>query len=96
VERVKKLLSTCLRVRVTDGRILEGIFCCFDKEKNIILADTIEYQPNKPTPSNPLPALDSPILVDGLKQRTLGLVLIPGRHIARCEAQRAYVDAEAT
>ncbi|RHY53638.1 hypothetical protein DYB30_000365 [Aphanomyces astaci] len=66
---VMQLLDQVLRVEITDGRILVGLFHCLDKDKNLILTETTEYryannhvkQDDSPTPS----------------VRSLGMTLIP-------------------
>ncbi|CAB0045022.1 unnamed protein product [Trichogramma brassicae] len=50
---------------MTDGRILIGSFLCTDRDANIILGLCAEYLSDN---------LD-------LEARTLGLVMVPGRHI---------------
>ncbi|ETV73756.1 hypothetical protein H257_11450 [Aphanomyces astaci] len=76
---VMQLLDQVLRVEITDGRILVGLFHCLDKDKNLILTETTEYryannhvkQDDSPTPS----------------VRSLGMTLIPGRHVLKVSRQ---------
>jgi len=35
-----------MRVKISDGRIFEGLFICVDHEKNIILGETVETMTN--------------------------------------------------
>lgn len=37
------LLGTEIRVLINDGRIIEGIFSCMDKDLNFILGNATEY-----------------------------------------------------
>lgn len=42
-EWLKSLLNKNLRVKITDGRVLIGIFLCTDKDSNIVLGSCKEY-----------------------------------------------------
>lgn len=54
-----------MKIKLTDGRILVGIFLCTDKDANVILGTCAEYlsEDNSGEP------------------RMLGLAMVPGRHI---------------
>ncbi len=43
LDKVKGMLGKKLRVRVGDGRLLEGDLQCLDRELNLILLDAFEY-----------------------------------------------------
>ena len=42
-EVLKSYLSQRLRVEVSDGRIVEGIFMCTDRDRNIVLSNCEEF-----------------------------------------------------
>ncbi|XP_064599364.1 N-alpha-acetyltransferase 38-A, NatC auxiliary subunit-like [Liolophura sinensis] len=65
---LEKWLNKSMKIEMTDGRTLIGVFVCTDKDKNVILGSCEEY----------LKPLDS-----GEKEepRILGLAMIPGHHI---------------
>ncbi|ESN96169.1 hypothetical protein HELRODRAFT_68492, partial [Helobdella robusta] len=62
-------LNRNLKITMTDGRTLIGVFICTDKDCNVILGSCLEY-------------LKPP---DGCEEeeepRILGLAMIPGHHI---------------
>ena len=60
-----------IRVKVTDGRVVEGLLQCVDKDMNLVLSQGIEY--------HGLEAVDSTMGTDTL--RNLGSVMIPGSHV---------------
>ena len=64
-------LNKPMKVEMTDGRILVGVFLCTDKDRNVILGATNEYVKS--------PGNDRP---DTSKEgRNLGLAMIPGHCI---------------
>lgn len=42
-EWLKSLLNKSMKVKITDGRVLIGIFLCTDKDSNIVLGSCREY-----------------------------------------------------
>ncbi|XP_038077553.1 N-alpha-acetyltransferase 38, NatC auxiliary subunit-like [Patiria miniata] len=74
-ERLRGWLNQSLRVRMTDGRTLIGLFLCTDKDQNVILGSCEEY----------LTATDA-----GQKEepRVLGLAMVPGQHIVSIEIDK--------
>jgi len=54
-----------MKIKLTDGRILIGIFLCTDKDANVILGTCAEYLTEE----------------NSREPRMLGLAMIPGRHI---------------
>eukprot|EP01127_Copromyxa_protea_P004865 TRINITY_DN14690_c0_g1_i1.p2 TRINITY_DN14690_c0_g1~~TRINITY_DN14690_c0_g1_i1.p2 ORF type:complete len:177 (-),score=53.86 TRINITY_DN14690_c0_g1_i1:17-547(-) len=44
IDTVSSYLGRFMQVEVSDGRVLEGRFRCFDKQKNIVLSDTTEIK----------------------------------------------------
>ncbi len=43
VELLRRLLNKRMRVKITDGRCIVGVFVCTDKNANVILASCQEY-----------------------------------------------------
>lgn len=61
-----------MKVEMTDGRILTGVFLCTDRDRNIILGATNEYLKSSDDKNEP----------DFTKEgRNLGLSMIPGHCI---------------
>ena len=42
LDKIKSLLGRTIRVRISDGRVIEGVFQCFDKDLNFILGSAVE------------------------------------------------------
>lgn len=72
VKKARQLLNREVRVGVEDGRVFVGKLHCLDKQKNIILYDTIEFRS--------FPGVEA----KAAEQRSLGLVLIPARCRTSC------------
>ncbi|XP_030750782.1 N-alpha-acetyltransferase 38, NatC auxiliary subunit [Sitophilus oryzae] len=66
--RLRSWLNKTLKIRMTDGRTLVGVFLCTDRDANVILGSCSEYLPPDSTVFNE-------------DTRMLGLVMIPGKHI---------------
>ena len=47
ITRLRSYLNLKARVRVSDGRVFVGTFVCTDKEQNVILAHTEEFNGGK-------------------------------------------------
>ncbi|KAL1509343.1 hypothetical protein ABEB36_004098 [Hypothenemus hampei] len=67
-QKLRSWLNKSFKIKMTDGRVLIGVFLCTDRDANIILGSCSEYLPADSTVSNEEP-------------RMLGLVMIPGKHI---------------
>ncbi|XP_037072732.1 N-alpha-acetyltransferase 38, NatC auxiliary subunit-like isoform X2 [Pollicipes pollicipes] len=65
---LESYLNKTMRIVMTDGRSLMGIFWCTDRDANVILGNCMEHMPPREDGSR-----DEP--------RPLGLAMIPGRHI---------------
>lgn len=66
--KLESWLNKNMRIEMSDGRLLIGIFLCTDQAKNVILGSCHEYlKPND----------------DGIEEepRFLGLAMVPGHHI---------------
>ncbi|XP_053379233.1 N-alpha-acetyltransferase 38, NatC auxiliary subunit-like isoform X2 [Mercenaria mercenaria] len=66
---LRSWLNKSMKIQMTDGRTLIGIFLCTDSERNVILGSCEEY-------------LKPPDHVEKKEEpRILGLAMIPGHHI---------------
>ncbi|KHN96790.1 LSM domain-containing protein [Metarhizium album ARSEF 1941] len=81
---LSSLLNKTLRVHTTDARLFWGTFKCTDADKNVVLANTYEYR--QPSAPRLVDGPDGSTAQDGTS-RYLGLVVVPGRHIARMELE---------
>ena len=43
MESARQLLGSLIRVRISDGRVVEGELQCLDKDLNLVLGSAIEY-----------------------------------------------------
>lgn len=73
--KLKSWLNNLLRIEMSDGRVLIGVFLCTDRDANIILGSCSEYLPedNITVASTSSNNTEEP--------RMLGLVMVPGKHI---------------
>lgn len=67
-KQLESWLNKSLKIQMTDGRTLIGVFVCTDRECNIILGSCQEF-------------LHYPEEEGKEEPRMLGLALIPGRHV---------------
>ncbi|OQR85411.1 hypothetical protein THRCLA_23030 [Thraustotheca clavata] len=74
IQSVMQLLNQPLRVEISDGRIIIGLFHCLDHEKNLILTDANEYR---------YPHNDDDEVPQTPSKRFLGMALVPGKHIVK-------------
>jgi small nuclear ribonucleoprotein (snRNP)-like protein len=61
-----------VRVEIADGRIFVGELQCFDGEQNLIMERTIEHRIGD---------------VEGDNERDVGMVMVPGRELVKCELE---------
>ncbi|XP_061664114.1 N-alpha-acetyltransferase 38, NatC auxiliary subunit isoform X2 [Syngnathoides biaculeatus] len=78
-EKLQGLLNKNMRIRMTDGRTLVGLFLCTDRDCNIILGSAQEFLKSTDTFSQGEP-------------RVLGLAMIPGHHVVSIEAEADTLD----
>ncbi|KAI2638372.1 hypothetical protein GGS21DRAFT_435741 [Xylaria nigripes] len=87
---LKSLLNKRLRIHATDSRLFVGNFKCTDTDRNIVLSTTYEYrQSSQQTPSE-TPADTAGHDSEAAREipaRYLGLIVIPGEHIVKIEAE---------
>ncbi|KAM7026315.1 LOW QUALITY PROTEIN: N-alpha-acetyltransferase 38, NatC auxiliary subunit-like [Acridotheres tristis] len=76
-QRLEALLNRSLRIRMSDGRTLVGLFLCTDRQSNVILGSAQEF----------LKAADA---FPGSEPRVLGLAMVPGHHIVSIEVEPPY------
>lgn len=69
--KLRSWLNKSLRIKMSDGRVLIGVFLCTDRDANVILGSCSEY----------LPESEEGALKANEEPRMLGLVMVPGKHI---------------
>ena len=87
-EYLREMLNKLMKIKLSDGRILIGVFLCTDRDSNVILGSCSEYvvdQGNEDE-SRPVDATNKvedsefdPTL--NIEPRILGLAMVPGKHI---------------
>ncbi|KAK7165180.1 hypothetical protein R3I94_003526 [Phoxinus phoxinus] len=78
--KLENLLNKSMRIRMTDGRTLVGLFLCTDRDCNVILGSAQEFLKSTGTQCTP----------DSFSQgepRVLGLAMIPGHHVVSIEVE---------
>ena len=73
-----------MKIKLTDGRILIGVFLCTDKDANVILGTCDEYLSEESVENSQLG-----------ERRMLGLAMIPGRHIVSIDVDDILTSASA-
>ncbi|GFY50121.1 n-alpha-acetyltransferase 38, NatC auxiliary subunit [Trichonephila inaurata madagascariensis] len=71
-QRLESWLNKNMKIEMTDGRVLIGIFLCTDRDRNVILGSCAEYLQTESDES-------------GEEPRVLGLAMVPGHHIVSIE-----------
>jgi len=64
-------INKCIKIEMTDGRFIMGVFLCTDKSSNVIIGNCTEYTRDPDSH----PDLEEP--------RMLGLAMVPGHHIVK-------------
>ncbi|KAK5676475.1 hypothetical protein LTS10_010776 [Elasticomyces elasticus] len=91
-EYLEGFINKTLHLHITDGRMFVGQLKCTDNERNIILAMTHEYrQPSQvdiklAAERHEKAGKSGNVKVD-MKQRFLGLVVVPGQYITKMEVE---------
>ncbi|XP_077062424.1 N-alpha-acetyltransferase 38, NatC auxiliary subunit isoform X1 [Siphateles boraxobius] len=78
--KLENLLNKSMRIRMTDGRTLVGLFLCTDRDCNVILGSAQEFLKSSVTQCT----------TDSFSQgepRVLGLAMIPGHHVVSIEVE---------
>ncbi|XP_056431589.1 N-alpha-acetyltransferase 38, NatC auxiliary subunit [Gadus chalcogrammus] len=73
-QKLEGLLNKNMRIRMTDGRTLVGLFLCTDRDCNVILGSAQEF-------------LKSSDMFSQGEPRVLGLAMIPGHHVVSIEVE---------
>ncbi|KAJ8254791.1 hypothetical protein GJAV_G00197390 [Gymnothorax javanicus] len=73
-QKLENLLNKSMRIRMTDGRTLVGLFLCTDRDCNVILGSAQEFLKSSDSFSQGEP-------------RVLGLAMIPGHHVVSIEVE---------
>ncbi|KAI7869921.1 hypothetical protein BDF14DRAFT_1721753 [Spinellus fusiger] len=94
IQQLRQHLNFKARIKTSDERTFIGVLVCIDKQKNTILANTDEFRggkaQEKETATRTLLSLHSFFYID--EQRFVGLVMIPGKHIVKVEAEDLSID----
>ncbi|XP_019898905.1 N-alpha-acetyltransferase 38, NatC auxiliary subunit isoform X2 [Esox lucius] len=81
-QKLESLLNKNMRIRMTDGRTLVGLFLCTDRDCNVILGSAQEFLKSSDSFSQGEP-------------RVLGLAMIPGHHVVSIEVESdSLVDTQ--
>eukprot|EP01119_Soliformovum_irregulare_P010956 TRINITY_DN2706_c0_g1_i1.p1 TRINITY_DN2706_c0_g1~~TRINITY_DN2706_c0_g1_i1.p1 ORF type:complete len:106 (-),score=17.43 TRINITY_DN2706_c0_g1_i1:43-360(-) len=90
INQLRSVLQKTMSIKITDGRVMVGKFCCIDNGGNIILGETIEKR------TFSLKTKDHPEGVLRQDERGLGLVVIPGKHVIECLVDDNSVQSNET
>ena len=85
---IRSWLNRSMRVKITDGRTVTGVFLCTDKHSNLILGSCHEYF-DSPEGISPIQTHRIKLFYfqkdlfkeSGKEPRTIGLSMIPGHHV---------------
>jgi small nuclear ribonucleoprotein (snRNP)-like protein len=83
------LLNKNLQITVTDGRVFVGEFKCTDPDMNIVLSNTYEHRASSSHQAPAANAAEAALQSSGtpaVTSRYLGLVVVPGHHVAGLSA----------
>lgn len=76
---MRGLLQSTIRVTLSDGRVVTGTYQCLDEHLNFILQDATERRMVKER--------SGAETVEKQQTRSLGLVMLPGKHVVKVEAK---------
>ncbi|XP_041377984.1 N-alpha-acetyltransferase 38, NatC auxiliary subunit-like [Gigantopelta aegis] len=80
-KQLERWLNKSMKIQMTDGRTLIGVFLCTDRDRNVILGSCEEY-------------IKSPDTEDKEEPRVLGLAMVPGQHIVSIHVDESKVNPE--
>ncbi|KAM9440560.1 N-alpha-acetyltransferase 38, NatC auxiliary subunit [Clarias gariepinus] len=80
-QKLENLLNKSMKIRMTDGRTLLGLFLCTDRDCNVILGSAQEF----------LRSADS---FSQAEPRVLGLAMIPGHHVVSIEVETESLQSQ--
>jgi N-alpha-acetyltransferase 38, NatC auxiliary subunit len=81
------LEKTCL-VHISDGRAFKGTFICVDSARNLLLSNATEYKA-KAQGTGGHASLQGGAEAQ-YEKRFVGLVMVPGLHLAKLEVQAGF------
>ncbi|KAF8536633.1 hypothetical protein BDD12DRAFT_279415 [Trichophaea hybrida] len=84
--QLQAYINKTLRVTTTDGRFFVGDLKCTDRDRNLILASTSEYR-YPPVQEREQEGEGSGKVRVDLKNRFIGLVVVPGNVITKIEVE---------
>ncbi|KAK6859714.1 N-alpha-acetyltransferase 38-B- NatC auxiliary subunit [Apiospora arundinis] len=85
---LNSLINKTLRVHATDSRMFVGTFKCTDANRNVVLSLCHEYrQPSQKQLEAAAASSSTGTVQAEMTSRYLGLVVIPGKHIVKMEAE---------
>ena len=98
----RPLLDRSARVLLSDGRLVVGRFYCLDREGNVVLVDAFTQSPAKPTQAGAgtgtgagagagAGAGESSRALAEEPWRSVGVVMVPGRHLVRIEVEASAI-----
>ena len=109
--RIGGLLGLRLRFMLSDKRIVVGTFQCMDRHSNFIVSDAFAFGvlhalslcvhnglfPLRRLETRPFPTIKDGAEMIEVRRRTLGSVLVPGKHLVKVETMQAdWDDTERT
>uniref|UniRef100_A0A194ANC0 Putative N-alpha-acetyltransferase 38, NatC auxiliary subunit-like protein n=1 Tax=Pinctada fucata TaxID=50426 RepID=A0A194ANC0_PINFU len=80
-KKLSKWLNKSMKIQMTDGRTLIGVFLCTDRDRNVILGSCEEY-------------LRPPGTGEKEEPRMLGLAMIPGHHIVSISVDKSQQEVQ--
>jgi len=79
----RKYIGQMVRVKLSDGRLIEGILTCLDKFCNLVLREAFSGEDPKEEGNE-----EQVSLFGGQGRQFLGCVMVPGEHMVKCEIRR--------
>ena len=102
-EYLSSMLNKLMRIKLSDGRILIGVFLCTDRDSNVILGSCSEYVIDQENNEKQKDGRDKnineiDIEIDptlSIEPRILGLAMVPGKHIVSIHLDEVYSQRKA-
>lgn len=79
LEELRQELGQQIRIYISDGRLIEGEFQCMDADMNFIVGGAVEYHGIAADTVS-----ESLLIPSTVTSRSLGLAMIPGKHVVKC------------
>ena len=80
-DELSSYLGHRLRATLSDGRLITGTFHCVDRLRNLILHDAYEQAPSASGDAAHL-----------APERRLGMIVVPGKHLVKCEIDKTMLN----